>query len=102
VRGEPAPAPHLAGLLADAYRLLFEDNPEPMWLFDAETFAFLIVNDAAVRKYGYSREEFLVPTMATRPVFGHAGGRMTAPKAGRRLRVLIAQTFRVARSRRPT
>lgn len=41
------------------YRLLFESNPEPMWVFDPETLAFLAVNDAAVRHYGYSREEFL-------------------------------------------
>jgi PAS domain S-box-containing protein len=55
--------PLLAGLRDDAYRLLFEDHPQPMWLFDAETFAFLVVNDAAVRKYGYSREEFLARTL---------------------------------------
>ena len=41
------------------YRLLFESNPSPMWVIDAETFQFLAVNDAAVRHYGYSREEFL-------------------------------------------
>jgi PAS domain S-box-containing protein len=41
------------------YRLLFEINPSPMWVYDEETFKFLAVNDAAVRHYGYSREEFL-------------------------------------------
>jgi PAS domain S-box-containing protein len=41
------------------YRLLFEGNPSPMWVIDAETFQFLAVNDAALRHYGYSREEFL-------------------------------------------
>jgi diguanylate cyclase (GGDEF)-like protein/PAS domain S-box-containing protein len=41
------------------YRLLFESNPNPMWVFDHETLAFLAVNDAAVAQYGYSREEFL-------------------------------------------
>lgn len=41
------------------YRLLFEDNPLPMWTYDAETLRFLSVNDAASRGYGYSREEFL-------------------------------------------
>jgi hypothetical protein len=41
------------------YRLLFEANPQPMWIFDVETLEFLAVNDAAVRHYGYSREEFL-------------------------------------------
>jgi two-component system, cell cycle sensor histidine kinase and response regulator CckA len=42
-----------------SYRRLFEVNPHPMWVYDAETLAFLTVNDAAVRRYGYSREEFL-------------------------------------------
>jgi PAS domain S-box-containing protein len=41
------------------YRLLFADNPHPMWVSDLETHRFLEVNDAAVRLYGYSREEFL-------------------------------------------
>ena len=52
----------------DQYRLLFQSNPLPMWVFDAETLAFLAVNDAAVRHYGYSREEFLSMTVVdTRP-----------------------------------
>ena len=41
------------------YRLLFHSNPNPMWVFDLETQAFLEVNEAAVKHYGYSREEFL-------------------------------------------
>jgi PAS domain S-box-containing protein len=41
------------------YRLLFESNPSPMWVYDAQTFAFLAVNEAAIRHYGFSREEFL-------------------------------------------
>jgi len=44
------------------YRLLFESNPHPMWVYDLETLAFLAVNDAAIRHYGYSREEFLAMT----------------------------------------
>lgn len=39
--------------------MLFEDNPNPMWIYDLETFAFLAVNNAAIAKYGFSREEFL-------------------------------------------
>jgi len=35
-----------------------------MWVFDLETLSFLTVNDAAVRHYGYSREEFLSMTVA--------------------------------------
>jgi len=45
------------------YRLLFENNPNPMWVFDVETLRFLAVNDAAVRNYGYSSDEFLEMTI---------------------------------------
>ena len=41
------------------HRLLFERNPLPMLLYDVETLAILAVNDASVRHYGYSREEWL-------------------------------------------
>ncbi|MBN8449269.1 MAG: PAS domain S-box protein [Candidatus Accumulibacter sp.] len=40
------------------YRLLFDSNPHAMWVLDAETRAFLTVNDAAVASYGFSRSEF--------------------------------------------
>ena len=43
----------------DRYRLLFAQNPHPMWVYDTETLAFLEVNDAAVQHYGYSPSEFL-------------------------------------------
>ncbi|MFZ1878525.1 MAG: PAS domain S-box protein [Gaiellaceae bacterium] len=46
------------------YRLLFESNPHPMWVFDVETLRFLAVNEAAVHKYGYSADEFLSLTIA--------------------------------------
>jgi PAS domain S-box-containing protein len=46
------------------YRTHFEASPQPMWVFDLETLAFLEVNDAAVRQYGYTREEFLAMTIA--------------------------------------
>jgi two-component system, cell cycle sensor histidine kinase and response regulator CckA len=45
------------------YRLLFESNPFPMWVYDLETLSFLAINDAAVHSYGYSREEFLAMTI---------------------------------------
>jgi PAS domain S-box-containing protein len=41
------------------YRLLFESNPNPMWIYNAQTLAFLMVNDAAIQYYGYSLDEFL-------------------------------------------
>jgi diguanylate cyclase (GGDEF)-like protein/PAS domain S-box-containing protein len=46
------------------YRLLFESNPFPMWVFDRKTLRFLAVNKAAVRQYGFTREEFLAMTIA--------------------------------------
>lgn len=50
-------------LSEERYRLLFDANPLPMWLFDAETYRFLEVNEAAIEKYGYSRQEFLQMTI---------------------------------------
>ncbi len=41
------------------FRLLFDRNPAPFWVFDPETLRFIEVNRAAERQYGYSREEFL-------------------------------------------
>jgi PAS domain S-box-containing protein len=46
-----------------SYRLLFESNPSPMWVFDEATLRFLAVNDAAVDAYGWSRDEFLELTI---------------------------------------
>ena len=45
------------------YRLLFESNPQPMWVYDLATLRFLAVNDVAVSHYGYSRAEFLDMTI---------------------------------------
>ncbi len=47
----------------ERYRVLFEKNPGSMWVYDAETLAFLAVNDTAIRNYGYSAEEFLSMTI---------------------------------------
>jgi PAS domain S-box-containing protein len=45
------------------YRDLFENNPQPMWIYDRETLAFLNVNEAAISHYGYSKNEFLKMTL---------------------------------------
>jgi len=47
----------------ESFRLLFEGNPTPMWLFDPENMKFLAVNEAAVGHYGYDRESFLKLTL---------------------------------------
>ena len=54
---------------SEEYRVLFENNPHPMWIFDMETLQFLAVNDAAIARYGYTEEEFRGMTLRDiRPV----------------------------------
>ncbi len=48
----------------EQYRLLFESNPLPMYVYDPANFTFLAVNTAAIRHYGYSYDEFLTMTLA--------------------------------------
>jgi PAS domain S-box-containing protein len=45
------------------YRVLFESNPLPMWVYDIESLRFLAVNDVACACYGYTREEFMAMTL---------------------------------------
>lgn len=45
------------------YAALFESAPVPMWIADFKTKRFVAVNDACVKRYGYSREEFLSMTI---------------------------------------
>ena len=42
-----------------SFNVLFYHNPSPMWIVEVETLQFKAVNDAAIKHYGYSREEFL-------------------------------------------
>ena len=51
------------GCLPDAYTDIFYKSPLPQWIYDMNTLSFLVVNDAAVQLYGYSREEFLKMTI---------------------------------------
>ena len=76
---------HEAREAEERRRLLFDANPQPMWIFDAETLDFLAVNDAAVRHYGYSRDQFLAMSiMDIRPAEEPSGppiGHQTRPEA---------------------
>ena len=45
------------------YRLLFDSNPHPVWVYDSTTLHFLDVNQSAADTYGYSHEEFLSLTI---------------------------------------
>lgn len=43
----------------ERFRLLFANNPLPLFVFDVDSLKLIEVNDAAIHHYGYSREEFL-------------------------------------------
>jgi two-component system cell cycle sensor histidine kinase/response regulator CckA len=47
----------------DPFRAVFDALPHPLWVFDEETLGFVAVNDAAVFKYGYNRDEVLKLTV---------------------------------------
>jgi two-component system cell cycle sensor histidine kinase/response regulator CckA len=47
----------------ERYRLLFDSGPHPMWVYDLDTLGFITVNEAAIRHYGYTRDEFLAMTI---------------------------------------
>jgi two-component system, cell cycle sensor histidine kinase and response regulator CckA len=56
----------LTGSLRESERrqkLMFWANPYPMWVYDCQTLCFLQVNEAAIKAYGYSQEEFLSMTL---------------------------------------
>ena len=47
----------------DPYKFLFYKNPLPMWIYDVATLRFLEINETAIEKYGYTKEEFLALTL---------------------------------------
>jgi signal transduction histidine kinase len=46
------------------FQKLFSENSAPMWIFERDSLAFLAVNDAALRKYGWSRDALLCRNVA--------------------------------------
>jgi PAS domain S-box-containing protein len=51
------------------YKMLFDNNPMPMWILSLENYRIINVNNAALRHYGYAREEFmLLDARKMRPV----------------------------------
>lgn len=56
----------LVGAIQDVhlYEQMFRHNPQPMWAFHLETLRFLAVNNASIKLYGYTREEFLAMTIS--------------------------------------
>src|ERR1700744_1703902 len=47
----------------NSFNVLFHQNPMPMWIVDVETLRFLAVNEACIKHYGYSHEEFLAGSL---------------------------------------
>ncbi len=45
------------------FRNLFNLAPNPMWVIDSVSYRFLVVNNAAIKHYGYSQEEFAGKTI---------------------------------------
>lgn len=54
----------------EKYRQMFYQNPFPMWINDEHTLQILEVNDAAIQKYGFEREEFLELTITDIQISG--------------------------------
>src|SRR5437868_7147989 len=71
-RGREVNAEVVATAAAERYRDLFESSPLPMWVYDTDTLRFLAVNHAALRRYGYTRDEFLARSLTDlRPAEDH-------------------------------
>ena len=49
--------------LEKKYRTLFEENPNPMWVYNPENLKFLAINNAALQTYGYTQQEMLSLTL---------------------------------------
>lgn len=43
----------------EQYKVLFYNNPLPMWIHDFKSLKILAVNSSAIKQYGYSEDEFL-------------------------------------------
>ncbi len=59
----------------ESFRMLFETNPHPMWVWDMSTRRHLAANAAAVELYGYTGDEFLaMPIVDLQPLEDREGG----------------------------
>jgi two-component system sensor histidine kinase UhpB len=47
----------------EKYKQMFYQNFFPSWIYDPDSLKILEVNEAAINKYGYTREEFLTLTL---------------------------------------
>ncbi len=68
----------------ESFRLLFDNNPLPMWLVEPATARFVAVNEAAIAHYGFSRTEFLTRRLCDLAEPGEAAAPLVAHEAGLR------------------
>jgi PAS domain S-box-containing protein len=67
----------------DRYRLLFDSNPQPMYVYDSETLEFLDVNESAIKKYGYPRQDFLSATIRQIEPLEHGPQLLASPESSK-------------------
>src|ERR1035437_4451745 len=74
------------------FRLLFEEHPQSMWIFDPESQKILEANPAAAALYGYSRDQFHAMTLADiqAPARPEAGAWRHRTASGRMIDVELA------------
>ena len=101
----PSPRTQASASGNDPFRLLFLRHPVPTWVCDVKTLAFLEVNDAAVRRYGYARDEFLA--MSLKDIgppegLGEGGEGHHRVKGGRVIDVRINSSLLAFRGREAT
>ncbi|MDB5841602.1 MAG: hypothetical protein JWQ23_3554 [Herminiimonas sp.] len=78
----------------EQYRLLFDQNPQPMWVYETATLRVLAVNRAAIKHYGYTEDEFLALTIrALRP-------EADIPALKQKIRTIGPESFGVWRHRK--
>ncbi|MET0256075.1 MAG: EAL domain-containing protein [Luteibacter sp.] len=66
------------------FRIIFDRNPLPCWVYDVDTLGFLVVNQAAIDAYGYTRTQFLSMSLLDIRPAGDAQALTAAVAAGDR------------------
>ena len=61
--GDCSQEEHALSQIKAGYQRLFDDSPNLMFVFEMPTLRMLAVNDAALRHYGYLRDEFMQLTV---------------------------------------
>lgn len=60
---DDAESTHMPATSTD-YEQMFSLSPHPMFVYEVGSLGFLAVNNAAIQRYGYQRDEFLKMTLA--------------------------------------